>query len=304
VSSNGTVAEREDDVVSEWGMGAFGYQDRRAVLTSKHDKLALIAPAMAAGVGLAVDVVEADTDVLGTFTGDVERSGTPWETAVAKARLGMRIADCALGMASEGSIGPDSSLPFVVSAVELVVFVDDERGIVLGESERSFDIVAVADEVAPGDDLDDLLRNGGFPSHAMAVRPASAGAGAKGGPIFKGVVARAELERAIRSCADASPHGRARVETDLRAQCCPSRRPIIARAAERLAARMASTCPECATPGWGMIRFEFGLPCEWCGREVHLPRAEVLGCVSCLATQVAPTALTSVDPRHCEWCNP
>lgn len=276
------------------------YRGRRAVLATKHDKLALVAPALRASVGLIVEGISLDTDVLGTFSGDVERTGSPWDTAVAKARLGMRAADCPIGIASEGSIGPDASVPFAISAVELVVLVDDEREIVVGEFERGLDILAVGRDVVPGEDIDDLLRQGDFPNHAMIVRPASG----LEGPIVKGIATLPELERAIRLCASASVHGRVRVETDLRAHCCPSRRTIIARAAERLGVRLSSCCPDCGTPGWGVVRLEFGVPCTWCGREVHVPRADVMGCVSCPATRTVVRAETSADPGHCDWCNP
>ena len=51
-----------------------------------------------------VQGVDADTDVLGTFTGDVPRPGSPFETAVAKARIGMGLTGCSLGLASEGTM--------------------------------------------------------------------------------------------------------------------------------------------------------------------------------------------------------
>ena len=287
-------------VSSRRGEGAHCYQGRRGVLATKHDKAPLVAPVLHASVGLIVEGISVDTDVLGTFSGDVARPGGPWETAVAKARLGMSAADCLIGLASEGSIGPDASAPFVICAVELVVLVDDERGIVVAEAERGFDIATVAGDVAPGDHLDDLLRQGRFPEHAMIVRPASG----LGKPIFKGIVTVRELERAIRSCASASGDGRARVETDLRAHRCPSRRPIIARAAQRLAARLASCCSDCGSPGWGLVRVELGVPCSWCGGNVQVPRADVMACPLCPATRTVSRAQRTADPRNCEWCNP
>jgi len=72
-----------------------------------------------------------------------------------------------------------------------------------------------------------------------------------GEPIVEEIVTLREFERAIRSWASASASGRARVETDLRTHWCASRPPIIARAADRLAGRLASCCPDCGSPGWG-----------------------------------------------------
>ena len=276
------------------------YHGRRAVLSTKHDKLPLVAPAVALHVGLVVDTVSVDTDRLGTFTGDIARSGSPWDTAVAKARLGMHAARCPIGIASEGSIGPHPNAPFVNAAIELVVLVDDELGIVIGEDETSFDIVTVSADVAVDGDIDDLLRRGGFPAHAMTVRPADGYAQ----PIYKGIRTRRELTRAVAECTAVSSDERARVETDLRAHCCPSRRPIIARAAQRLAMRLASCCPECNTPGWGVVRLELGLCCEHCGRNVSIPRADVFGCATCPATLTVDRGHAGADPAWCESCNP
>jgi len=276
------------------------YQARRAVLSTKHDKLTLIEPALARHLGLIVDIVAVDTDQLGTFTGDIARSGSPWDTAVTKARLGMHAARCSIGVASEGSIGPHPHAPFINVAVELVVLVDDELGIIIGETETSVDIIAVAADITPDDDLDDLLRRGQFPAHAMTVRPAAGVAQ----PIYKGVRTRHDLTLAVGECAAAASNQRARVETDLRAHQCPTRRPIIARAAERLAVRLAACCPECTTPGWGAIRVEFGLPCEHCRRRVPVPRADVFGCARCPATVTVDREQTVADPARCEWCNP
>lgn len=280
--------------------GATRYQGQRGVLATRHHKLSLIGPALHAAVGLTVDDIAVDTDSLGTFTGDVIRTGTPWDTAVAKARLGMQAAGCQIGIASEGSIGAHPEAPFVIRSVELVVLVDDELGIVVGETETGYDIVAVADDVAVGDTINDLLVRARFPEHAMTVRPATGPTD----PIFKGIRTLSALDQAIRECAKVSSDQRAHVETDLRAHQCPTRRPIIARAAEHLAARLAACCPECNAPGWGIVRLEFGVPCEYCRRRVHIPRADVLGCAACPATRTVPREQTVADPAQCASCNP
>lgn len=280
--------------------GAHRYHGQRGILATKHHKLSLIGPALHAAVGLNVADIAVDTDTLGTFTGDITRTGTPWDTAVAKARLGMRAAGCPIGLASEGSIGPHPDAPFVIRSVELVVLVDDELAVVVGEAETGYDIIAVAADVAVGDTIDDLLVRARFPEHALTVRPATGPTH----PIFKGIHTLRALDQAISECATVSSDQRAHLETDLRAHQCPTRRPVIARAAERLAARLAACCPECNTPGWGITRLEFGVPCEYCRRSVHIPRADVLGCAACPATRTVPRVQTFADPARCDWCNP
>lgn len=277
------------------------YRGWRAVLATMHEKLPLIAPAMHRGVGLDVYDVAVDTDQLGTFTGDVARTGTPWDTAIAKARLGMNATGSRLGLASEGSIGPSPSVPFLIADVELVVVVDDELGIIIGETATQYDIVTIAADITPGDNIETLLQRGGFPEHGLTVKPA----GGQSTPLHKGIHDHAVLDRLIGECATVSSDGRAHLETDLRAHHCPSRRPIIAAAACRLAERLAACCPTCTTPGWGIVGVELGVPCEHCGLLVQVPNADIYACASCDHEQRVPrTEPTMADPSWCEWCNP
>lgn len=270
------------------------------MLTTRHDKWPLIAPALAP-LGLAVQVADVDTDSLGTFTGEIERAADQWDTAVAKARMGMRVTGSLLGLASEGSIGSHPAMPYIASATELVVLVDDELGIVVGETEVSFDIVVVSFTTAPGEPLDKYLQRADFPGHGLIVMPSIG----RNGPIVKGIHDEAALHAAIALCATASADGLARVTSDLRAHHCPSRRAIIAAAAARLAARLAACCPACDTPGWGIVRAERGAPCAECGDLVDIVVARIEGCQRCLVELRMPLAdRATADPSRCPSCNP
>jgi hypothetical protein len=117
---------------------AFGkqrpYAGVRAVLATMHGKEAAIAPVLFHRLGLVVDTAPAlDTDVLGTFTGEIPRVGNIREAAIAKARLGMTATGSPIGIASEGSYGPHPHIPFMAAGVELMVLVDDTRSIVVSE---------------------------------------------------------------------------------------------------------------------------------------------------------------------------
>ena len=100
------------------------YSGASALLTSKHKKLSLIAPHFQESCGLEVREVALDTDRFGTFAGEIERVGTPLETAVKKARFGLENSNFSIGIASEGSIAADYLIPFVQSDVEIMVLVD------------------------------------------------------------------------------------------------------------------------------------------------------------------------------------
>lgn len=285
-----------------WKYPDHPYAGRTAVLATKHGKLPLIGPILEESIGLKVVDVEVDTDVLGTFTGDVERRQSPLETAIAKARMGMRFTGETLGLASEGSIGPDKSIPFFISDEEIVVLVDDLSKLIVWESNTSFDIVKASATVSPGDALDTFLAEAEFPSHLLIVRPNSEATR----PIWKGIDDLEVLKTAIDECAAADKDGLALVQTDLRAHACPSRQKIILGAAERLAARLMARCPQCKSPGWGETGKVFGVPCSWCGTQIQRPRAIIRGCPSCDFRLIEPISDSQekADPGECPVCNP
>ncbi len=66
------------------------YRSRTAALATQHGKERVVARPLWAALGLIVTVpAEINTDLLGTFAGDVKRTGTPREVVIRKARLGM-----------------------------------------------------------------------------------------------------------------------------------------------------------------------------------------------------------------------
>jgi len=251
---------------------------------------------------LSVEVCAIDTDSFGTFSGETPRLGTPYETAVAKARAGMSAANLNLGIASEGSIGPDPVLPLGTSDLETMVFVDDELGIVVSEGVRSLEIVAISKVINTKDvsldgGLDEFLAAADFPRHGLIVKSIDSG------EVVKGITERGVLTAAIAACANAE--GDAIVESDFRAHFSPSRMPAIAECAQALANRLARACRACGAPGWGKCAPLLGLPCAGCGREVSMAiRAEREGCVKCEEVQVFEREEKVADPKWCEFCNP
>lgn len=281
-------------------MTAHPYDGSRAALATKHGKLALIGPVMFRRLGLVLETAEVDTDALGTFSGEVPRRGSQLEVAEAKARLGTRATGLDIGFASEGTFGPYWGVPFLTADIEVVTMVDDSLGIVVSETEVDFDVVSFgADMDAP--DIATLgLERAGFPEHGLIVRSQSGS-----GPIVKGIHDPEDLARAVQDCHSWDPSAGVRVESDFRAHHHPSRRRVIARAAERLANRLAQLCPACAAPGWGIGRHEGGAPCRDCGNPTRMIRREFLICARCDVEMARLAAGSSgVDPQYCPRCNP
>ncbi|CAB4594437.1 unannotated protein [freshwater metagenome] len=273
------------------------YLGRRACLATLHDKLDLIAPAMESHLGLEVFVEGVDTDRFGTFSGEVPRPRSAYETALIKARAGMVASDARFGLASEGSIGTNSFFP-LVSDVEFVVFIDDEEGFEVAEQATSFDIVAhrwVVDDLRTDGDQ---LHRAGFPSHGLIVHPEDSSL-----PVFKGIHDLDELESAVRTCRS-SGSAQVVIESDLRANHCPSRRPTIRRAAERLAERLTKHCPSCECPGWGPVDEVRGRKCAECRWPTNERLALVMGCCRCDLRRTDQVTTEPGDPSRCPRCNP
>ena len=252
-------------------------------------------------MGCELFEVNLDTDKLGTFSGEIERVAPPRETAIQKARLGMKETGLLLGIASEGSVGPDPVVPFIHSNIEHLVLVDDEKGIVVSEAHRSFEITAATITAAPGQDLTSFLQKADFPNQALIVRPNTQ---IKSNCI-KGIADYERLMDAIEINSQLSPDGFVVIESDLRAMHSPSRQRNIEEVAKLLAKRIGLLCPNCQIPGWGPVGFEKGLICSECGLEnPDAIRREKLGCVQCDHIELGSVISSTLSPAQCNFCNP
>lgn len=248
-----------------------------------------------------------DTDLLGTFTGEVARAGSALDAARRKAVIGMELLGLGVGIGSEGTFGADPVGGLLPWDLELLVWVDRERGIeVVGTAQgpAMHGRIEVRDPAA----LDAAARRFGAPSHGLVLRPV--GAAVATGMLHKGLGGeapedRAALRAAFGACLAASPVAAVAVETDLRAHFNPTRRRIIEAAAADLARRLAARCPACEGPGYGRERAEPGLSCAACGAPTRAPSAEILACPGCGHRERRPLdAAKGADPATCDLCNP
>lgn len=276
------------------------YAGRPLALLTQHGKERVIAPVLEPALGCRVQHVTGyDTDRLGTFTRDIARTVTPLEAARKKARIGMALSGLPLGLASEGSFGADPIAGFVPWNVELLIFIDDERGIEIvgraqGAAHRQHRLVGDRDAAEA------FAREAGFPEHQLVVRP-----GGENDPrLSKGIADWAALAAAFEQARRQSANGQVFLESDLRAHANPARMAMIGRAAEDLVARLRSLCPACGLPGFALVERVAGLPCADCGAPTRETRADILGCVKCAHRAQRPRAETAADPGRCDYCNP
>ena len=275
------------------------YWGAKAVLTTKHGKGLQIAPAFSKHLNMQVEELNLDTDLLGTFSGEIERIGTAREAVIKKAELGISISGSPIAIASEGSIGVDPFIPFINSDIELMSLVDQERSLTIVESLRSTEIIAHTLKISKETQFDNFLLKADFPNHNLIVR-------SEDKPVsfcVKGINNKKDLDQAIADGFKDFPE--LSIENDLRAHCSPSRQKNISTLAEKFALRLSHLCPECQAPGWGVISYKKGLPCQECGEisEEALSQ-EIQGCGRCEFTQVGKTLAESIDPAQCQLCNP
>lgn len=282
--------------------GAVRGLPQQAVLATMHGKEAALAPAFA---GLGVDLVIPegfDSDRFGTFGGEIARTGTMEEAARAKLAAAMAQTGLAAGMASEGAYGPHPVVPFLASGREILVWRNKATGQEIVEEMLDAQPVYDHMEAADLDGVAALLARVDFPKTALIVAPASR----RTAPIGKGLRHVVELDAAIRLAVQQCPLAKAFVQTDMRAFMNPRRMAIIAELGRKLAARLATACPNCQAPGWGKLRSETGLPCSGCGLKTDLVACEVHGCIICGAQSQLPRrdGKAEADPSQCQFCNP
>jgi hypothetical protein len=274
---------------------------RPIALLTQHGKEAVLAPLLEPVLGGAIVRVGGyDTDRLGTFTREIPRAGTQLAAARSKARLGMELSGLRRGLGSEGAFGTDPMLGLLPWNIEMLVYLEPERGLELvGVAEGPSDAIQrTVDDWAA---LEGLARAAGFPQHGLVLRPDDA----DDPRIRKEAADWPSLQAAFAAAMGEAADGRVFVESDLRAHRNPARQARIREAAENLAARYASVCPACASPGFWQVERIPGLPCADCGAPTREAIASELGCAACGHREQRPlTAARVADPGRCDVCNP
>jgi hypothetical protein len=277
------------------------YRGLEAVVTTKHFKTALLQPAFTEFLEMRLVELPLDTDQLGTFSGEIERTAPPLETAIVKAKLGLNESGARFGIASEGSIGSDVALPWVQADYEVLAFVDSESDLVITEAFHSREIIAASKTLRADDDIAEFLSRADFPHHGLIAQAV----GSREPFFIKGINTALKLEVALQKCAAQSPTAEIKLESDFRAMHSPSRQANIRNLARKLAARIAALCPDCSTPGWGVVDYEKGVTCIECGEKNPAAIArEILGCARCDHKAPGGTIRESLDPAQCVFCNP
>jgi hypothetical protein len=279
------------------------YAGNSVILTTKHAKSIAIAPPFLNLLSAEVIECAVDTDMLGTFSGEIERVGNALECARKKCELGINLTDSYYGLSSEGSFGPHPFIPFLPCDNEILYFIDRKRHFHMHLCYRSEKTNYNMQALDSMEELQIFAERVLFPSHALIVRPNDR---ENKSHIFKGINTIDMLEVSFKDSSQHSKNGKVWVETDMRAHMNPSRMAVIRELAEEFSRRLSVLCPKCENPGWGKIGVEKGLECSWCGLETELAKAEIYGCNKCEHKEKLQPShnLLKADPGNCSYCNP
>lgn len=277
------------------------FTGRKLLIATKHEKEKVIAPILERELGVHCILADGlDTDVLGTFSGEIERINDPITTARNKCHLAAERAHCDLVISSEGSFGSHPTLYFAPADDEFLVFIDFKNKIEIIARELSTETNFNGAEIQSEKELFQFAKGAKFPSHGLILKDKKVDFTA----MVKGITDRALLKNTFNEFL--AKYGRAFIETDMRAMFNPTRMKVIEKATEKLADKINSQCPSCQTPGFGITGAKQGLPCELC----HFPTKSTLSylyvCQQCTYEEEKqyPHGRLFENPIYCDVCNP
>ena len=278
-----------------------GHAQRRVALLTQHGKERVLAPVLEPGWGCAIELVTGfDTDLLGTFTGETPRPGSQLDAARRKARQGMELSGLPIGLASEGSFGPDPFTGFLPWNVELLVWIDDTLGIEVVGTAQGADSGGHL-QTGQWGEVEAFAQRQGFPAQQLVLRPE----GPEHPGMAKGIADWDTLRERFDQCLAQAANHQVFVEPDRRAFASPARMARIEEAARDLLQRLRSPCPACEAPGYWVSDRLPGLPCAACGAPTAKHRAEVWACGRCGHRHTVERAdRQAAEPAECGRCNP
>ncbi|OYX05131.1 MAG: hypothetical protein B7Z05_07220 [Thiotrichales bacterium 32-46-8] len=278
------------------------FANRPLLIASQHRKEEVMAPCLTKALGVICQVAEnLNTDLLGTFSGEVARLDDPIRTLRKKCMLALeQQTSFDLVVASEGSFGPHPAMFFVPANEEWVMLLDQKHNLEITARSVSMATNFSAKQVHTWSELLAFASAAQFPSHGLILRPSKD----TYEPIFKGITTESVLKYAFDCLFDATRGVYA--ETDMRALYNPSRMKVIEQATQQLIVKTQSTCPQCEMPGFDVVQAKGGLPCSGCGLPTESVLSHIYRCQQCEyhEERCFPYGKEVEEPRYCHFCNP
>lgn len=277
------------------------FKGRDLFIITKHEKEKVIAPIMEKELGVKCYVDKNyDTDILGTFSGEIERKDDPITTVRNKCIDAMKKSGYDLAIASEGSFGSHPTIFFGSANEEFLIFIDTINELEIIVRELSTSTNFNAEKIDSLNTLFEFSQRVEFPSHGLILRPSINDYSI----IIKGITVKEKLISSFNELI--SNFESVYVETDMRAMFNPSRMKVIENAALKLAEKINCLCPKCSTPGFSITAAKKGLPCEICSFPTNSTLSYIYSCQKCdfSKEEKHPNGKKTEEPMYCDICNP
>jgi hypothetical protein len=270
-------------------------------IVSRHQKQQYIEPVLTGRLGFICKTVsEVDTDLLGTFSGEVSRSLSPVDCAREKCKRAREYVSDGYLLASEGSFGPHPTLGWITAGEEWLLLYDIEEDTELIVRDITLDTCFWRQAISNEQQCLDFLQRVGFPSQRVIVKSSQE----KAEFIFKNGSTTEEIVQNMRFLLNEKRN--CYIETDMRAMFNPTRQQHLVKLAQILADKLNSICPACGWYGFSVTSVERGLPCSWCGTATNSVLNDIYTCKRCnwQHNKKFPQGIQQEDPQYCNQCNP
>ncbi|MBC7428547.1 MAG: hypothetical protein H7336_08050 [Bacteriovorax sp.] len=279
-------------------MNLHPYHGKTIYFGTKHEKDRSLKEQFSA-IGLNCEVVEIDTDSLGTFSGEVKRIGSVQETLRMKIKLVMdKMPSEDLFLASEGSFGPHPTLFFANSNQETLMFFDKTSNLEIVSSDITLETNLNEKTIKKNECYQKFLNEIKFPSHGLILQSDSL--------LIKGIDNPDYLKSTIEKIFKSADIESIKIFTDMRANFNPTRMKFIGSVGKILINKILTLCPGCSSPGFGIVKHLPGLPCRDCGFATNGILFYVLQCPKCglQEKQKRSDDVFYSEPAECDMCNP
>lgn len=277
------------------------FRDRTLVIATRHQKEQVLQPVLEQELGVRVVVPDRfDTDVFGTFSGEIERTVSPLEAARQKCIAAHKTTGESLVLASEGSFGAHPVIGFIPANEEILLLKDFKNELEIKVKHLSTQTNFIGNEYYDWEAVLYFAVQAKFPSHGLLIRRSKDDFS----DIHKGITGWDHLKNSF--CHFQNKYGKAYIETDMRAMYNPTRMKVIGEAVQKLINTGHSSCPLCKAPGFDVQRVIKGLPCGQCNTPTQSPKAYVYRCEVCGHEEERSTLKKKQkeDPMFCDECNP
>lgn len=277
------------------------FKNRTLLLVTKHGKEEVLKPLLEKNLRVNCKVTDNfDTDIFGTFSGEITRKEDALATVRKKCLAAMNFYNCDLAVASEGSFGPHPAAFFTTVDDELVMLIDLKNNLEIIGRKLSMKTNFASREFTDSNLFQPFLKQIKFPSHKVILKSSFE----DGSEIYKDKITEEEVLQDFNFLI--AEYGVVSAETDMRAMNNPTRMKVIKEAGENLIEKINARCPECNCPGFAVTSSVEGLPCSCCRLPTKSTLFTLLTCAKCNFSEknYFPRNLKFEDPMFCDNCNP